>query len=268
MMNNKSIKEVIAARYSVRSYNDILLSEDIIDKIQEFIKNLTNPFDKKVKIKLVKKHTDSESIKLGTYGAIKGAEYFFVTACQKDDLSLIALGYSLEQVILYCTSLGLGTVWLGGTFKKSDFAKVINIEDNEIMPIVSPVGYEGGKKSLFAVIAGKNTNKRKTFSELFFKDNFDTPLTKECAKEYFEPLEMVRLAPSSINKQPWRVIKENEKIHFYFADSKASTIIDMGIALCHFHLTATENNLAGKFIINDPKIENKNLTYVMSWIKE
>ena len=41
----------------------------------------------------------------------------------------------------------------------------------------------------------------------------------------------------------------------------------MGIALCHFHLTALENNLEGELKINDPKIENNNLTYVMSWEK-
>lgn len=78
---------------------------------------------------------------------------------------------------------------------------------------------------------------------------------------------MLRLAPSSINKQPWRVVKKDDKIHFYFADAKTSTIIDMGIALCHFHLTALENNLEGELKINDPKIENNNLTYVMSWEK-
>lgn len=70
-------------------------------------------------------------------------------------LYLIALGYSLEKVIIYCTSLGLGTVWLGGTFNKGNFAKAVNLKENEILPIVSPVGYEGGKKSLFAKVVGK-----------------------------------------------------------------------------------------------------------------
>lgn len=70
-------------------------------------------------------------------------------------LYLIALGYSLEKVILYRTSLGLGTVWLGGTFNKGNFAKAVNLKENEILPIVSPVGYEGGKKSLFAKVVGK-----------------------------------------------------------------------------------------------------------------
>lgn len=266
-MNDKSIKKVISARYSVRNYNGDYLSQEIIEKIETYIKNLTNPFNKKIKIQLVKKHTGNKDIKLGTYGVIKGAQYFLTAICQKDDLSLIALGYSLEKVILYCTSIGLGTVWLGGTFKKSDFAKAIELQDDEIMPIVSPVGYEGGRKSLFAIVVGRNRNKRNSFSHSFFNRDFNTPLTEVDAGEYFEPLEMVRLAPSSLNKQPWRIVKEDDKIHFYFADNKGSTIIDMGIALCHFHLTAIENNLKGEFKFIDSKKKNENFNYVISWVK-
>lgn len=264
-MSKQSIQEIIRKRHSVRNYNDEPLSQETIDKIKDYIKNLTNPFGKKVRIELIQQNSGNESIKLGTYGVIKGANYFLAAACEKDDLSLTTLGYSLEKLILYCTSLGLGTVWLGGTFNKGNFAKAVNLKENEIVPIVSPVGYEGGKKSLFAKIVGKNTNKRNDFSQSFFNGDFNTSLTESDAGEFYEPLEMLRLAPSAINKQPWRVIKKDDKIHFYFADSKTSTIIDMGIALCHFHLTAMENNLDGELKINNPKIGNNDLTYVMSW---
>lgn len=268
MQMNKSIKKIIQDRYSVRNYNGQPLSEEILEKIERYIAELSSPFDKKVRIKLVKKHTDGESIKLGTYGVIKGAEYFLVSACEKDDMSLMELGYSLEKVILYCISLGLGTVWLGGTFKRSDFANAINLQSNEILPIVSPVGYEGGKKSLFAVIASKSRNNRKNFSQLFFNNDFKTPLTPNDAGEYYEPLEMLRLAPSAVNKQPWRVIREDDKVHFYVSSSNAFSNIDMGIAICHFHLTAIENNIKGDFTVIDSKKEDKNFTYVISWIKK
>lgn len=266
-MNNKSIKEIIQSRYSVRNYDSKPLSDEIIENINTYIKNLSNPFNKEVRIQLVKKHTEDENIKLGTYGVIKGAEYFLISACKDDDVSRMALGYSLEKVILYCTSLGLGTVWLGGTFKKGDFIKAINLKSDEVLPIVSPVGYESRKKSLLGAIMGNNKGKRKPFSEIFFNENFNVPLTETDAKEYFEPLEMLRLAPSAINKQPWRVLKEDDNIHFYLASNSKFTSIDIGIALCHFHLTAIENNLTGEFKVSDATKENKNLTYVISWIK-
>ncbi|WP_243109725.1 nitroreductase family protein [Clostridium sartagoforme] len=266
---NLSIKESIKARHSVRNYTDTPLSEDIIKKIENYIKNLSNPFNKEIKIKLIKKNSVNKDIKLGTYGVIKGANYFLVSACDNDDLSLIALGYSLEKVILYCTSLGLGTVWLGGTFNKGEFAKAINLKENEILPIVSPIGYEGGKKSVIATLFGSHTNKRKSYSELFFNGNFDTSLNPNDSDEYLEPLEMLRLAPSAMNKQPWRVLKEDNNLHFYITSTKGLTKIDIGIALCHFHLVAIENKINGEFKSLDSQKQkpNKDLTYIISWNK-
>ncbi len=82
--------------------------------------------------------------------------------------------------------------------------------------------------------------------ELFFDGAFDTPLTKEKAESLAIPLEMIRLAPSAVNKQPWRVVVVDNTVHFYLKRSKGFSkegkldmqMIDMGIALCHFALAA------------------------------
>jgi len=262
---NKPINEIIKMRHSVRNYTDESLSIDLINKINTYIDTIDNPFNKNIKIKLVKKDS-FDNVKLGTYGVIKGAKYFLVAACDNNDISLISLGYSLEKVILYCTSLGLGTVWLGGTFNKSNFSKTINLSENEILPIVSPVGYENHKKTIVSYVLGKNSNKRKSFEDLFFNGNLSTPLSYDKAGDYSKPLEMVRLAPSALNMQPWRVIKDNDSYHFYANGLKDYSKIDMGIALCHFHLSCIENNLNGDFnYIDSVKDKYDNLTYILSW---
>ncbi len=99
--------------------------------------------------------------------------------CEDKPLTLEALGYTFEKVILYCTSLGLGTVWLGGTFNKGKFAKAVELKDGYVLPVVSPVGYEGGRRSPIGFLIGNNHNKRDSFSSLFHKDDFYTPLTKK-----------------------------------------------------------------------------------------
>lgn len=266
---NKPINEIIQMRHSIRNYTDESLSIDLINKINEYIENVNNPFNKNIKIKLIEKDS-FDNIKLGTYGVIKGAKYFLVSACDNEDKALTALGYTLEKVILYCTSLGLGTVWLGGTFNKSNFSKTINLSENEIVPIVSPVGYESNKKSIISYAFGKNSNRRKSFEAVFFNKDLDNALSHEEAGNYFEPLEMLRLAPSAVNMQPWRVIKDNEKYHFYVNNSRSSlkdySKIDIGIALCHFHLSCIENNLDGDFnYIDSIKDKYHNLTYILSW---
>ena len=271
-MNDKfeiSVAESIKIRKSVRNYDENKkLSKETIDKIENYINNIENPFDKKIRIKLIEKNEYSKEFKLGTYGVIKGANYFLAVSCDDSEFSLEALGYTFEKLVLYCTSLGLGTVWLGGTFNKGEFSKAMNLGENEILPIVSPVGYEGGKKSLISKIIGNNNNKRKNYEELFFNDSFDTPLSKENLGEYLESLEMLRLAPSAINKQPWRVLKKDNRFHFYAELKNDFNKIDIGIALCHFHLISQENNLKGRFEFAEPNDIDTKYKYIISWVCE
>ncbi|GAB6167925.1 nitroreductase family protein [Clostridium carnis] len=262
---NKNVTEVIKLRHSVRNYENKPLAKDIVEKIEKYIGNIDNPFNAKVRVKLIKKDDYSKETKLGTYGVIKGANYYLAVACENGDFDLETLGYVFQKAILYCTSLGLGTVWLGGTFNKGEFAKAMNISSNEKLPIVSPVGYEGGKKSFLATIMGSNTNKRKAYSEIFFYNDFNTSLSKELSEEYYEALEMIRIAPSAVNKQPWRVLRKGNDLHFYTDGSKEVNKIDIGIAMCNFHLTVKEQDIKGKFEFKNPKIDTK-YNYVISWI--
>jgi len=105
-----------------------------------------------------------------------------------------------------------------------------------------------------------------------------TPLTEKDAGEYALPLEMLRLAPSATNKQPWRVVQSNNAYHFYeeqtagYSDDGRIDIqrVDVGISLCHFHLTALERNLTGKLETRPQQniVPSKNTHYIISWTPE
>ena len=76
---------------------------------------------------------------------------------------------------------------------------------------------------------------------------------------------MVRLGPSASNKQPWRIIKENNQLHLYCETRNYTTMqkLDMGIAMCHLELALIEENKCGKWINADlPENEKK---YVVTW---
>ena len=95
---------------------------------------------------------------------------------------------------------------------------------------------------------------------------------------------MVRLGPSASNKQPWRIIKDGNAWHFYlqrtrgYGDGLTFKLlrladlqrVDMGIAMSHFELTATELGLKGQWVIQEPEIEKPDrLTeYTVSWVEE
>ena len=264
------ISEIIKKRHSVRSYENGTLPEEARERLQAYLDEINHskgPFGGKVRISLIQRNDTNKEIKLGTYGVIKGATNFLTVACKKNDDALVDLGFLFEKVILFCTALGLGTVWMGGTFSKGNFAKAMQLKEDELMPIVSPVGVEGAGKSFIAtMIAKSNLSRRNDFSQLFFNGNFNTPLTYEAAGEYGDVLEMVRLAPSALNKQPWRILKQENKYHFYSVGNHDVNKIDLGIGLCHFYLSAMEKGLKGEIKVLSLKSDGR-YKYVASWVE-
>ncbi len=277
----KTISEIIKERTSVRTYNQNEIDEDKIAKIEEFMNNLKGPFNERVRFKLINSNELLNGEKIGTYGIIKGANTFIAVAYENGEMALEEVGYEMEELILYITSLGLGTCWIGGTFNKGEFSKAMDLKNNEILPIVTPIGKSGEKKR-FIEIAMKflaKSKKRKEWYEVFFLRDFSVPLTPAINLGYFkEVLENVRIAPSALNKQPWRIVKDSNKFHFYINSSNMKNDdltfnihrIDMGIAMCHFDLTCKELGLEGIFIKDDPDIKNvpKNTEYVITWVPE
>ena len=264
---NKPITEIIKQRHSVRTYEDTLLKKEILQKVENYIEEINNSkgvFGGKIKVNLVKKQNGDKETKVGTYGVIKGANYYLTATYNKsEENGLYDLGYLFEKLILHLTDIGLGTVWLGGTFNKGNFAQAINLKEDELLPVVSPIGIESSKKTLISKMFGASRNKRKDFSTIFFQYDFNAPLTYEEAGDYKEVLENVRLSPSAVNKQPWRIIKENNSFHIYNEGKMEMSKIDIGIALCHFQLSAEEKGLAGQFKVLDNKINDN---YVISWV--
>jgi hypothetical protein len=275
---NKSITEIIKERISIRTYEPIEIEEKLKKDLNDYIKSVEAPFDGKTRFKIVDNETSlNNNIKLGTYGLIRGVSSFMVSAVKDGDMNLEELGYKLEKVVLYATSQGLGTCWLGGTFKKSEFSKAMEIQQDELLPIVSPIGYKAKSKSivekLMRTVAGSDN--RKQWEEVFFEGSFEKKLTYNEAGVYSEALEMVRLAPSASNKQPWRIVKDNNMFHFYICHAKgySSSLgfdmqrIDMGIAMCHFDLTVKETGVFGNFKKCEPniKVPKDNIEYIISW---
>ena len=281
MKFENTIIDLIKKRYSVRNYN----GDDLDDEIKENLITVLNdvvktPFGNKVRFKLVESD-DNKNQKIGTYGTISGTKHFIAGAVENGERSLEDFGYAMECIILYATEIGLGTCWLGGSLKRSQFADLIELKEKEIIPAVTPIGYiseKGNFKDKLIQIMVK-PRLRKEWNEIFFDENFSMPLEKNESDIYKYPLEMLRLAPSASNKQPWRILKKENNYHFYLERNKSyqNTLkmvgydlqrIDMGIAMSHFELTADEINLEGEWQIKDPENVNNssNREYIISWI--
>lgn len=104
-------------------------------------------------------------------------------------------------------------------------------------------------------------NSRIPGEKLFFREKWGQPLTQ--AGEMAEILELVRWAPSAVNKQPWRILLKDGVYHFYEKKDKGYVgeatgdlqKIDVGIALCHFLMGLEEMGKQAEVTVNDPGME-------------
>lgn len=279
LFGGKDIAEMIKGRISVRTYRAQPLAGELKDKLEQAFTAISGPFGVPVRFKLMESNMalKESQAKLGTYGVIKGASSYIGAAAAPGEKNLEEIGYTLEKVILYAASLGLGTCWLGGTFRKSDFARAMGLKEDEILPCITPVGYPSERKSVVETIMrfSAGSKNRKGWGELFYENDFQTGLDSSRAGEYALPLEMVRLAPSASNKQPWRIVREGDRYHFYLQHTRGYAKVlaydlqrvDMGIAMCHFDLAREEAGIKGSWEICDPRLPNlpPDTEYTVSW---
>ncbi len=281
------IQELIERRISCRTFRKEMLSENQIKSIQDAIDSLpASPNQSPMRFKLVvATPEDPDQLKaLGTYGFIQNPVAFIIGACEDEKYALVDFGYLMELLVLKVEDLGLGSIWLGGSFKKSRFSGQIGVKDNEVVPCVIGLGVAAEKPNMldrFIRFSAKS-RKRKSREALFFNGEFDKPLSIESVPEYRDALEAVRIAPSASNQQPWRIVKENSEntFHFYLQRignyHKSFDVLkypdlqktDIGICMSHFDKMVQSAGLSGQWKILKPEFQwPENAEYMISWIE-
>ncbi len=259
-----NIIEAIKERRSVRNYNGEGLTKEQIDQLKSAVNSATSPFGGSVTIRL-QSFDIKDGFKPSTYGMIKGAVDFFLLGIKDDKQSALTAGFKFEQVVLKAWQMGLGTCWIAATFKGTDFDRGETWPDGEELRIVCPVGVAGKKRIIEKVARfAIGSNNRKPFDKLFFNKDFKTPY--DSAGRFGEALEMLRLAPSSTNSQPWRAIVDGETVHFYYVPKSPASVLDCGIGICHFYETEKFNHKSGAFEeLSDAPVSPDGWKYLVSY---
>ena len=266
-----SIFDAIRSRRSVRTFDGRSLVRDDVLKLMDFAEKADNPYGIPIEWKILDAGKDGLSSPV-----IVGTDTFIAGKMKRVAHAEEAFGYEFEKIVLYAQSLGIGTTWIAGTMNRGAFEKAMALESDEVMPCVSPLGYPARKMSLRETLMrkGVRADSRLDFNELFFDGSFDRPLAAQSAGRLSDALEAVRLAPSAVNKQPWRIVISDGNVHFYEKPGKGYVSddgwdiqkIDMGIALCHFELGAIESGLHPVMDVADPGIPGQDgLIYIASF---
>lgn len=263
------IVSTIQGRRSVRTFKDQPLTPEDRAYVQHVIGDIQAPFGVPVEFRL---------LDVATHGlkspVVVNAHEYVAAKVKRVQGAELSLGFAFETFCLRAAERGIGTVMLAASLARKAFEEAMEVGAGEVMPVASPVGYPAAKMSLREGMMRKalKSDERMPFSQIFFKDSFGTPLSPSDASDLEEPLQMLRLAPSATNKQPWRAVVDGDTVYFYEERSiKESALgdiqkVDMGIALSHFWLTAQEQGLEGRFLTCSPNIAvPQNTEYITSF---
>ena len=221
-------------RASVRQYEG-KISKELFYNLKDFASTLNNG-EARIEFKS-KSGVLNRSKLLSFLGGVDGTNCF-AAVIVRDDNRFMG-GYIGEAFVLECVSRGLGTCWLGGTYKKRSLKNFFRLDDDESLLCVIAVGRPAE--------APKPADK-KSIQKL-------TGLTDDEFGQFppwqREAVSMARLAPSALNKQPWELEVErdyiriiNTKGNFGFGD------VDCGIAMLHIEIGASSCGVYGDWFFD------------------
>ena len=224
-----TIQEAIEARHSVRAYTGQPLAADVVEVLEERIKELNEKGH--LHMQLIRNETKAFEGKLAKYGKFRGVNDYIVMAGQKADDLDERIGYYGEQLVLLAQTLGLNTCWVGLSYSKVPGTYVL--EAGEVIEAYIAIGYgetQGVSHKIKSVEQVSNAN---DLTPSWFRQGVEAAL----------------LAPTAVNQQkfffeyipardgkPVRVLAKRNFSLIGF------TQMDLGIAKCHFEIGAGKEN--------------------------
>lgn len=221
-----NMREAINRRCSRRTYLPEYLREKDAKPLFQMIQEINR--EQGLHLQLITDEGNISKIRM-SYGMFKNVHGFIAMAGRKDDPNLKEkLGYYGEKLVLLATSAGLGTCWVGGTYKKDSC--MCDIEPGESLEAVITVGYVEVDKRTKEKMISSFVKKKGKRAEQMLKTDDNIP------DWIIQGMEMVEKAPSALNAQPVEFLWKNGKFTAGVNIKNGFEEIDLGIAKLHFEL--------------------------------
>jgi nitroreductase len=248
----------IPVRRSRRRYKPIPLEPAQLAQIQTVCREF-RPYPQ-ARAELIIKSPD-EVLRgiVASYGKIKGAQALIAFVGVTDDRYVNEkIGYTGEGIVLEATAMGLGTCWVGGSmfFRRGLAESIVGAGEKERVFAVTPVGHAAEVFSFAerAQTAFGMLHRRKPLAEMV--SGLDEKKWPDWIKS---ALEAARLAPSAVNRQPWRFYVEPNSITISVDSSLLewgiSKRLDCGIAMLHIEAAALDSGVKGRWeLLEAPQV--------------
>lgn len=248
-------RNLITQIKSVRDYKKTLISPQIINEIKDFYKN-ERKLVSDIEIEVFVKNRDEVYEQLKGIAGYKekmiDAPHYLIVLSDEKEYYIQNTGYVCQHLMLKAYELGVDSCWI--TFKDADVIKQkLMINSNKKLTALVSLGYDGNKTKIInqpklgdnpskaaVMIVQDNTSYRLGVEDVVFIKQWGKHADIEDLKNrgILDGFHYARLAPSTLNRQPWRFIVDDNIIVLAFRSDKFineyEEKIDTGIVMLFF----------------------------------
>ena len=247
-------KKLISNRKSVRDYKKVALKSEDIKELLSYVNKAKRLVDD-IEVEAIAMGNELFTTlngKAGYKGYMLDAPNYIILLSEKKENYIKNAGYIGEGIVLKALDMGIGSCWI--TFNDSDLVKnslEIN-SDKEVVAIIA-LGYDDNKTKVINLhktgenssktkldIVADNISERVGASEIVYLNTWGNPITAEEleSRALLNAFHYARLAPSTLNRQPWRFILDDGIVVLTVRDDENTGTyeeeIDAGIVMLYF----------------------------------
>ncbi len=268
--------KLIEARRSVREYKDRELSAEDMAMVEEYITNCQQLKGGSkvslVNIPAVDNFCQHFAGKLGYNGVMIKAPHYVLLTAEKGSEAIKSAGYVGEAFVLELTKHDIGSCWLSANHHEQELVEYFAVPaDYEVVALIA-FGYpevEAQISKIYQSEADKQNksyshfeseynenavSSRKSIEDIVYLARFGNNATVEKLEElgYDDVFYYMRLAPSSVNRQPWRFVISRGKFILAVSrddgyDDDRVAELEAGIAMLYFEVAMHDSGYPGSW---------------------
>ncbi len=265
--------KIIEKRRSVRDYRDKPLTaedaklvDDYINSVPQIVADVTVSLRK---VDDAKACFDFLNGYAGYHGTMIAAPHYVIITASAGQHGLKAGGYAGEWFVLNLTRENIGTCWISANNNEARVAQFLDLPATE--EVVGIIGYgyasnEARVSNIYAAGSNGNISKvqsnyssgavsgRISLEEIVHISRWGNLASVERLEElgYDDVFYYMRLAPSSVNRQPWRFLVQRGEFVLCVSredgyDDDRLALLEAGIAMLYFEVAMHDSGFPGRW---------------------
>ncbi len=207
----------------------------------------------------------------GYNGVLIDAPQYIVLYSEKADRGYMAGGYVAEYLALKLTENEIGSCWISTNSNEDIIDEKLGLSDAETVVAILALGYaknnikisgifsktrKGGYRHVDAKVNRGDESTRLSSTEIVFLDKWGEKIDYDELANYgmAESMAYMRLAPSALNRQPWRFVITRDGVTLFIReddyDNNRQSYTEAGIAMLYFEVAMSSDGIAGKWSID------------------